>query len=66
MDIKQAKKLKAGDRVKWVEGGNGCPLDFGTVKLDEHQYPFVLWDSPACGERTYLVDTPVLKHMEKA
>jgi hypothetical protein len=63
MTIKQAKQLKVGDRVQWVNGGNGCPADTGTVELDE-QYPFVRWDDPKHGERTYLVDTPALKSME--
>ena len=66
MTLKEAKKLKVGDRVMWIAGGNGCPPDSGTVELDEHLYPFVRWDDPNHGERTYLVDTPALQYIQKA
>lgn len=65
MTAKQAKKLKVGDRVNWVSGGNGCVADSGTVCLDDrYDSLFVLWDNPMSGQRTYLHDTPALQYME--
>jgi hypothetical protein len=63
MTLKEAKKLKVQDRVRWPEGANGCTEDIGTVCAEMNLSTlYVKWDN---GERTYLHDESVVRFIVK-
>jgi hypothetical protein len=62
MTIKEARKLREGDKVVWPEGVNGCTQAHGVVTRDNYGGLCISWDD---GQITSSLDGPAIKCVER-